>query len=149
MPSAIPLVFACARLSRMNVTLLVIGSAAIFLAALFHFYIFVLESVTWRTPKTWKSFGLRSQEHAEIIRPMAFNQGFYNLFLALGVLVGIALLGVNATVGVTLMLFAALCMVGAGVVLFISRPGSRAAALLQGMTPLIGVLLLVLALVTH
>lgn len=133
----------------MNVTLLVIGSAAIFLAAAFHVYIFVLESVTWRTPKTWKTFGLPNQEQANITQPLAFNQGFYNLFLALGALVGISLLAVNSTVAVTLMMFAALCMVGAGVVLFLSRPGSRAAALLQGMTPFIGVLLLVLAVVTH
>lgn len=130
----------------MNAVLLTVGSIVIFLAAVFHLYVFSLESITWRTPKTWKTFGLPSQEHADIIRPMAFNQGFYNLFLAIGALLGIALLGVNATVAITLMLFAAACMVGAGMVLLFSVHGSRAAALLQGMTPLLGIVLLVLAL---
>ena len=36
-------------------------------------------------------FGLRSAEDAAIVRPMAFNQGFYNLFLALGIAGGLAL----------------------------------------------------------
>jgi putative membrane protein len=132
----------------MNSALLVIGSTLIFLAAAFHVYVFFLESISWRTPKTWKTFGLPSQEHADIIRPMALNQGFYNLFLALGALVGLALLGVSTTVAVTLMLFAALCMVGAGVVLFFSIPTSRRAALLQALPPLVGSLLLVLAIVS-
>jgi putative membrane protein len=130
----------------MNAALLTIGSILIFLAAAFHLYVFFLESVTWRTPKTWKTFGLPSQEHADIIRPMAFNQGFYNLFLALGAGVGLALLGVASTVAVTLMVFAALCMVGAGVVLFFSIPTSRRAALIQAGPPFFGVLFVLLAL---
>jgi putative membrane protein len=130
----------------MNPALLTIGSILIFLAAAFHIYVFFLESITWRTPKTWKTFGLPSQEHADIIRPMAFNQGFYNLFLAIGAAVGIALLGVAGTVAVTLMVFAALCMVGAGVVLFFSIPSSRRAALIQAGPPLFGVLFVLLAL---
>ncbi|MEO7123075.1 MAG: DUF1304 domain-containing protein [Lacisediminihabitans sp.] len=133
----------------MNIALLIIGSVLVFLAAAFHVYIFFLESVTWRTPKTWKTFGLPNQEQADITQPMAFNQGFYNLFLALGIFVGLALLGVNTTIALTLMLFGALSMVGAALVLFISRPGSRAAALLQGVTPLFGVFFLTLAVVAH
>ena len=85
--------------------------------------------------------GLPSQEHAEIIRPMAFNQGFYNLFLALGSLIGIAILGINSTVGFTLMIFGSFCMVGAGAVLFISTKKSRKAAIIQGLPPLLGVLI--------
>jgi putative membrane protein len=130
----------------MNPALLTIGSILIFLAAAFHIYVFFLESITWRSPKTWKTFGLPSQEHADIIRPMAFNQGFYNLFLAIGAVVGIALLGVAGTVAVTLMVFASLCMVGAGVVLFFSIPSSRRAALIQAGPPLFGVLFVLLAL---
>ena len=133
----------------MNFALLVLGSILIFLAAAFHVYVFFLESVSWRTPKTWKTFGLPSQEHADIIRPMAFNQGFYNLFLALGALVGLAILGVSSTVATTLMLFAALCMVGAGVVLFFSVPASRGAALVQALPPLFGALFLALALASR
>jgi putative membrane protein len=124
----------------------IIGSFFIFLAALFHVYVFWLESVTWQNPKTWKTFGLSSQEQADIIGPMAFNQGFYNLFLALGAGVGLALLGFNLTIAFTLMLFAALCMVGAGTVLFFSVRTSRHAAMLQAWPPLIGVLFVMLGL---
>ncbi|MEJ0014348.1 MAG: DUF1304 domain-containing protein [Actinomycetota bacterium] len=118
----------------MSSAFLIIGSILIFLAAAFHVYVFILESITWRSPKTWKTFGLPSQEHADIIRPMAFNQGFYNLFLALGIGVGLVLLGINSTIGFTLMLFAALCMVGAGTVLFFSVKTSRRAAIIQSGT---------------
>ena len=49
-----------------------------------------MESLTWTQPATWKRFGVASQADAETTRPTAYNQGFYNLFLALGALVGIA-----------------------------------------------------------
>lgn len=75
---------------------------------------------------------------------MAFNQGFYNLFLGLGAGVGLALLGVNSTIAHTLMLFSAFSMVGAGVVLFFSVKTSRRAAIVQAGPPLIGVLFLLL-----
>lgn len=131
----------------MKSAFLIIGSILIGIAAVFHIYVFTLESITWRTPKTWKTFGLPGQEHAEIIRPMAFNQGFYNLFLALGAGVGLALLGINSTIAHTLMLFSALSMAGAGAVLFFSVKKSRRAAIIQAGPPLLGVLFIVLGLV--
>ena len=118
----------------------------IFVSAIFHVYIFILESVKWRNPKTWKTFGLPSQEHAEIIRPMAFNQGFYNLFLAVGAGVGLAMLGINSTIAFTLMFFAAASMVGAGAVLFFSVKSSRQAAIIQAGPPLLGVLFVLIGL---
>lgn len=122
----------------------IIGSVLIFLAAIFHIYVFTLESLTWRSPKTWKTFGLQSQEQANTIAPMAFNQGFYNLFLALGALVGLALLGINSTIALTLMMFSALSMVGAGTVLFFSVKTSRRAAIIQAGPPLFGILFVLL-----
>ena len=130
----------------MRNSFLVAGSILIALAAIFHVYFFTLESLTWRNPKTWKTFGLPSQEHAEIIRPMAFNQGFYNLFLALGSLIGIAILGINSTVGFTLMIFGSSCMVGAGAVLFVSTKKSRKAAIIQAGPPILGVLIVLVGL---
>lgn len=130
----------------MRAALLILGSIFISLAALFHVYVFTLESITWSTPKTWKTFGLPNQEHAEIIGPMAFNQGFYNLFLAIGAVVGLALLGINSTIAHTLMLFSSLSMVGAGVVLFLSVKKSRRAAIIQAGPPLLGVLFMILGL---
>lgn len=124
----------------------IIGSTLIFLAAAFHVYVFVLESITWRTPMTWKTFGLPSQEHADIIQPMAFNQGFYNLFLACGAALGLALLGINSTIAHSLLFFSALSMVGAGAVLFFSIKNSRGAAIMQAGPPLLGVLFLLMGL---
>ena len=52
------------------------------LAGAIHIYIFVMESLLWGRPMTNKSFAM-SAEMAEHNRLFAFNQGFYNLFLAL------------------------------------------------------------------
>ncbi|HEY4964203.1 MAG TPA: DUF1304 domain-containing protein [Candidatus Saccharimonadales bacterium] len=124
----------------MRATFLIAGSVMISIAAIFHMYIFILESVKWSNPKTWKAFSLPSQEHADIIHSMAFNQGFYNLFLALGATIGVTTLGLNSTIAFTLMIFASSCMIGAGLVLFFSVKTSRKAAIIQAGPPLLGVL---------
>jgi putative membrane protein len=62
-------------------------SAAIvvtWIVAALHVWFFVLQSFLWTTPfgrKTMKS----TPEQAEMTRRLAFNQGFYNLILAVGV----------------------------------------------------------------
>jgi len=73
--------------------LAVVGSVFVLLAAVIHVIIFVMESVLWSRPATWRRFGLRSQDDADTTKSMAFNQGFYNLFLAIGAALGIVLLG--------------------------------------------------------
>lgn len=125
---------------------LIFGSTFILIGAIFHAYVFKLESFTWRRPKTWKMFGIASQANADIVAPMAFNQGFYNLFLAKGAGLGLVLLIFNTTVGFTLMLFAASSMVAAGAVLFFSVKTSRRAAIVQAGPPLLGILFVVLGL---
>jgi putative membrane protein len=133
----------------MNTALLAVGSGFVGVAALIHVYIFFLESIAWSKPKTWKTFGLKSQAEADTVKPMAYNQGYYNAFLAVGVLVGIVLLFAPGTqqAGFALTVFAALSMVLAATVLITSSPKLARAALLQGTAPLIGVVLLVLALI--
>jgi putative membrane protein len=127
----------------MKNALTIIGSILIFLATVFHLYVFKLETLTWRTPKTWKAFGIPSQDHADIIAPMAYNQGFYNLFLALGAGTGLVMLAVNTTIALTLILASSLSMVGAGTVLFFSVKRSRPAAMIQAGPALLGVLALI------
>ena len=125
-----------------------VGVVFIGLAALIHVYIFYLESIAWSKPKTWKTFGLASQSDADTVRPMAYNQGYYNAFLALGVIAGIVLLVAGVTqAGIALLLFAALSMVLAATVLITSSPKLARAALLQGGAPLIGIVLVVASLV--
>jgi putative membrane protein len=115
------------------------------LAALLHIYIFVMESVLWTRPSTWKRFGVRSQDDAATIRPMALNQGFYNLFLAVGVIVGLLLLLHRAldAPGLLLVFFSCASMLAAALVLVISNPRMARAALVQGLFPLIAVVSLV------
>jgi len=52
------------------------------LAALFHVYVFYLESLAWSNERTRAAFGT-TVEDAVVTKPLAFNQGFYNLFLAI------------------------------------------------------------------
>jgi putative membrane protein len=132
----------------MNPALLIIGSIFGSLAALVHVAIFYFESIAWTRPTTWKRFGLASQADAETVRPMAYNQGFYNLFLAVGTVVGVILLATDlAQAGFTLALFATLSMVAAATVLVLSNPKLARAALTQGALPLLAVLFLLLALI--
>ena len=75
------------------------------LAALLHVYIWVMESITWRQPETWRRFGVKDQDAADAVQPMAFNQGFYNLFLAIEVGFGIVLVASAPAAGRALVYF--------------------------------------------
>jgi putative membrane protein len=118
--------------------------AAVFvaLAGVLHVYIFVLESAWWTRPKTWKRFGLTSQAEAETTRPLAYNQGFYNLFLAVGAILGLFFyVGGSEQAGTALVLFSTASMVLAAVVLTTTGPGRLRSVLTQGTLPLIGFIL--------
>ena len=112
------------------------------LAAVIHLYIFYMESLAWTKPRVRAVFGL-SEEEARATKLLAFNQGFYNLFLAIAVLLGIALflLGQQA-VGATLIFVGAGSMTLAALVLLLSGPGRGSAALMQGLLPAAGVIVL-------
>ena len=115
------------------------------LAALIHVYIFWLESIAW-TGAARKVFRT-SAEEASATRELAFNQGFYNLFLAVLVVVGAELIATDERpAGAALVLAGAGSMVAAGTVLFCSSPDKRSAALKQLVIPLLGVVLLVVGL---
>ncbi len=134
----------------MSDVFLVIGAIFVGLAAVIHVFIFVLESVLWSRPATWRRFGIHSQEEADVIRPMAYNQGFYNVFLALGAGAGLILMASPNVYqgGVALSIFALLSMLLASIVLITSSPKLWRAALTQGLAPFLGILFLVLALAT-
>ena len=117
------------------------------LAALLHVYIFVMESLTWTTPRTRKVFGTSAQE-AETTKLLAFNQGFYNLFLAIVTAVGIAAIAMgHKQIGAALVFAGVGSMLAAAAVLLASSPDKARAAITQGTFPLIAVALLVIALV--
>ena len=116
------------------------------IAALVHVFIFYLESVAWTGERARATFGLTVEE-AVTTQSLAFNQGFYNLFLAIVTAVGIALVAVGQTaVGSALVLAGTGSMVAAALVLFVSAPDKRAAALKQGVVPLLALVVLVVGL---
>lgn len=116
------------------------------LAALLHVYIFVMESLTWTTPRTRAVFGTTAEE-AETTKLLAYNQGFYNLFLGVVTAAGIvAIVLQHKEVGSALIFAGIGSMLAAAVVLLASAPGKARAAVIQGTFPLIGVALLVSAL---
>jgi len=118
----------------------VLAAAAAIVAGLLHVLFFVLESVLFERPDVAARFGLTDPAAIAAVRPMAFNQGFYNLFLALGVGVGLGLVASGSVdAGRAIVLFSCACMVGAGIVLFAtSRRFARSAAI-QAVPPAIAI----------
>lgn len=122
------------------------GYAGLFfagLAALLHIYIWVMESLTWTSPRTRATFGL-TEEQALATKELAFNQGFYNLFLAIITIVGIVIGGLG-WVGLALIFAGVGSMLAAALVLLLSSPVKARAAVTQGIFPLIAIVLLILA----
>jgi len=121
------------------------------LAALLHVYIFVMESVQWSQPRIWKRFGVPDQGTADATKPLAYNQGFYNLFLAIGAILGIVLFWAGGPdtpgdiAGRTLVLFSLGSMVAAALVLLTTGIKYLRPALIQGTLPLIGFVLFLFA----
>jgi putative membrane protein len=118
-----------------------IGLAAAAVAALIHVWIFVLESLWFMRPTVFRRFGIGSEADAKIVRSFAYNQGFYNLFLAAGVAIGIALVAMrDESSGRAILLFACGSMIAAGIVLYLHNPRFLRAAAIQAVPPLVAVL---------
>ncbi|QBR92717.1 DUF1304 domain-containing protein [Nocardioides euryhalodurans] len=106
------------------------------LAALVHVYIFYLESLAWEAPATRRTFGVTEAE-ARTTRSLAYNQGFYNLFLAVVTAAGIVSLGIDEAVGLALLVAGTGSMLAAALVLVTSDRSKARAALVQGLLPLV------------
>lgn len=116
------------------------------LAALLHVYIFTMESLTWTSDRTRATFGTTPEE-AETTRLLAFNQGFYNLFLAIVTGVGITALALgHRWVGAALVLAGVGSMAAAALVLVSSARDKAGAAVTQGLFPVISIVLLIFGL---
>ena len=111
------------------------------IAAAIHVFFFVLESLRFKEPATWRRFNVESQRDADLLGPMAFNQGFYNLFLAIGAVSGIAavLLG-HPEIGRTLVFFTCGSMALAGLVLVVTDRRLAGSALIQSSAPVVAIL---------
>ena len=114
---------------------------AAFLAAALHVFIFYIESFAWTT-RALSVFGM-DRESAEATKEMAFNQGFYNLFLAIEAFAGMTVYFLaSRPVGLTLVLFGVGSMLAAALLLFVTSPNKRSAAIKQGFLPLLTVVTL-------
>ena len=110
------------------------------LAALLHVYIFYLEVFAWEKPAARKAFGEASVEELAITRFFAYNQGVYNLLLAIIAGIGVAMRNP------ALMLAGAGSMVVAAAALAFKSPKHRGAAMKQCVFAVIGVVCLVVSL---
>ena len=110
-----------------------ITAALIFagLAGLLHVYIFTMESLTWTSKRTRAAFGTTAEE-AKTTKLLAFNQGFYNLFLAIVTVSGSRGRAGHRGVGAALIFAGVGSMAAAALVLLVSAPDKARAALTQG-----------------
>lgn len=138
----------CASHRVQNESMTVAGLVLAGLAALLHVYIFYMESIAWTTPRVRAVFRT-SEDEARATKQLAFNQGFYNLFLAVAVLLGIVLLPLGYSVaGLTLVFAGAGSMLAAAVVLLLSSPDKSRAAVTQGALPALAIVVLLIGLLT-
>ena len=120
--------------------LMIIALMFISLAALLHVYIFYLEVFAWEKSAARKVFGEASVEELAITRFFAYNQGVYNLLLAIIAGIGVAMRNP------ALMLAGAGSMVVAAAALAFKSPKHRGAAMKQCVFAVIGVVCLVVSL---
>lgn len=118
----------------------IISKLFIILAGVFHVLFFVLESILFMNEKVYKVFGATSTEEALVLQNFAFNQGFYNLFLAIGAIGGTLFANkLKQNVGNSVAVFSCACMIGAGLVLFFST-GKVLGTAIQAGIPAIGLI---------
>ena len=122
-----------------------VGQAAALIAALIHVAIFGMESLFFARPAIRARFLVEAGDVAAV-RPWAFNQGFYNLFLAIGCGAGLVLLHTGpASAGRALIALTCGSMLAAALVLIGTDRRMVRAAALQGALPLIALVLLIVA----
>jgi putative membrane protein len=118
----------------------VVAQIAAVLAGLVHVLIFAMESVFFTRAQVYRRFLTRAEDVAAI-RPWAFNQGWYNLFLAAGAIGGVITVHAgHAAEGRSVALFSCACMLGAALVLIGSDRRMLRGALMQGILPLVALL---------
>jgi len=114
-----------------------VAQVAALVAGLIHIMIFAMESLLFGRPAVHGRFGV-TVDSLPAVRPWAFNQGFYNLFLAAGALGGLLVLwfGTDAA-GRALVVFACGSMLAAALVLVATNVRMARAAVIQGLAPLV------------
>lgn len=112
--------------------IIVTGLAA--LACVLHVVFCILE-----TSYPHLILGIQSTDIVPSTRLVFFNQGFYNLFLALGGFYGIYTSTHQGKIS-SILVFVLLTMIGAAMILFMSKHELLRGALVQGLPPLLSLL---------
>ena len=109
-----------------------LAEAAVVLVAGLHVMIFILESFLWTAPLGRRIFGTTA-EVAETSKVLAVNQGFYNLFLAAGLVWSLAIDSFQ------IRMFFLACVIVAGIVGGITA--KRSILIVQALPAVIAMLL--------
>lgn len=117
--------------------MLIVMWVAAALAGLIHVLFFCMESLWWTKPVVFRRFRSTASQ-ARTTKSLAFNQGFYNLFLAAGAFSGLALICAgHHRAGMILVAWNCASMLAAAVVLAASSPQMMRGALIEGLPPLV------------
>jgi putative membrane protein len=129
---------------RILMTMNLVAQIFAVVAAALHVVAFVLESILFHR-RDVQVFMLGHPEPAPAVRLWAFNQGFYNLFLAAGPIAGlIAYHSGSVDVGRALVIYGCAFMALGGVVLWVSDRKLWRSMIGQSGPPLIAVLAILL-----
>lgn len=112
------------------------------LSGVIHVLFFLMESVFWTNPTVFRIFTVANAMDAETIEVFIKNQGFYNLFLALGIFTGLALITRYPLEARTLIMYICLVMIGASIVLLFTVPAMLNGVFIQGLPPLLALITL-------
>lgn len=113
----------------MNTTLNVLTKSLVIFVIFDFFMFFVLEAIFWMQPFVYTILlemfnnppkSLDFSMHALVLKKLFINQGFYNLFFALGGILGLHYVNKNKAVGYALISFICFSAFGAGVVLAVT-----------------------------
>ncbi|MCL4744464.1 MAG: DUF1304 domain-containing protein [Burkholderiaceae bacterium] len=110
----------------------------VFLIAVLHLYILVLEMFLWDKSRGMRAFGL-TREFASQTKTLAANQGLYNGFLAAGLAWGLYL----GAAGLQVKVFFLACILVAG--LYGAATASRKILFIQAIPASVGLALLYFA----
>lgn len=122
--------------------MLITSAVFTLLAAALHVFIWYVEVFAWRKPLARKIFGPQAPDELAVTSFYAYNQGMYNLALAVVACVGAVMVLTTpslAAVGYALSLAGCGSMLFAALSLGIASAKHRLAAVKQGLLPLLSV----------
>ncbi|WP_275097842.1 DUF1304 domain-containing protein [Sedimenticola hydrogenitrophicus] len=110
----------------------------VLLVALLHGYFLILEMFLWDKPVGLKVFG-QSKEQAAATKVLASNQGLYNGFIAVGLLLGV----IQGSAGYDFKVYFLACVVVAGI--YGAITASRKILFVQAIPGVFGLLFVILS----